>query len=150
MFKIIEEYPENSSILLVSSNPTLNRIVTLNEPPEHQQTTILPLEERRKIHNRSCTLRQRRRLYQYKITCRDIDSRFSIRKIKQMLDDNHIDFTAVNTVKSNSRNKAVLYIGVDDPAIARYTPFIQTLFDTQNYNRIYKHHYNFPVNHRYR
>jgi hypothetical protein len=90
------------------------------------------------IHNRSCTLRQRRRLYRHKITIYDVDPRFSIRKIKQMLDDHHIDFTAVNTVKSNSTNKRTLYIGIEDPAlIRRHKGLLQSLFNTRNYNRIY-------------
>jgi len=111
----------------------------MTEPNEHQQTNVLTPAERKKILNRSCTLHQRQRLYQHKITIHDVDPRFSIPKIKQVLDDNHIDFTAVNTVKSNSRNKAVLYIGVNDYASIRtHEAFARTLFTTRNYNRIYQ------------
>ena len=146
----LQPVPDENDELLVYSNPTPNRIVTLNGPPEQQEETILTPEERRVVHNRSCTLRQRRRLYQYKITCRDIDSRFPIRTIKQMLEDNHIHYKAVNTVKSHLKNKATLYIGVEDPKMTRYTRFIQTLFNTENYNRRYHHNYNYLQNRRYR
>ncbi len=59
-----------------------------------------------------------------------------------MLDDYHIPFTAVNTVKSKSTNKTTLYIGVEDPLLIQHVGFIKTLFNTKNYNKIYKNNYN--------
>lgn len=147
----LEQISDDDDNMIISSQSTSNRIVTLTEPTEHQQTTGLTLAQRKQIHNRSCTLRQRRRLYEYKITCHDIDSRFAIRKIKQMLDEKNIPWTAVNTVKSQTPGKSTLYIGVESPSIARrHAAFVQTLFDTPNYNRIYRRNYNYPANHRYR
>lgn len=143
----------NDDTLIVNLSPTTKRIVTsgLTTSTENQSTIALTLAERRKIHNRTATLRQRRRLYAHKITCHDVDSRFAIRKIKQMLDDNYIPFIAVNVVKSQTSGKSTLYIGVDDESFARRNAaFVQTLFDTRNYNRIYKHNYNYPTKYRHR
>jgi hypothetical protein len=147
----LEPISDDDDNLIVDATSTTNRIVTTTESPERQTTSNLTLAERKQIHNRSCTLRQRRRLYEYKIVCRNIDSRFFIRKIKQMLDDNYIPFVAVNTVKSHTPGKSTLYIGVKDLTIVRrHQAFVQTLFDTRNYDRIYKENYNYPVNRRYR
>jgi hypothetical protein len=134
----LEQISDDDDNMIISSQSTSNRIVQIAEPTEHQQPNVLLLAIRKQIHNRSCTLRQRRRLYQHKFTIYEVDPRFSIRKIKQMLDDYHIDFTAVNTVKSNSTNKRTLYIGIEDPTlIRRHKRLLQSLFNTRNYNRIY-------------
>ena len=147
---ILEPILEEDDDLIISSTSTTDRMVTITKPLKHQQTTNLSTADRKKIHNRSCTLRQRRRLYEYKITCPEIDSRFAIRTIKQMLDDHHINFTAVNTVKSRSNSKAVLYIGVDDStAIQTYGTRVRALFTTENYNRIYHRNYNYQSDNRY-
>lgn len=145
----LEKISEDDDDLIVSSTTKTNRNVIVNQPSA-QRTSQLPLAQRRQIHNRTCTLRQRRRLYQHKVSCYDIDNRFSIRKIKQLLDDNHIQFTAVNTVRSKSTNKTILYVGVKDSTfIKQYQELIQHLFKTKNYDRIYHRNVNyFFDNHR--
>ncbi|CAF4549717.1 unnamed protein product, partial [Rotaria sp. Silwood2] len=49
----------------------------------HLRQEILTKEERKKIHNRSCTLKQRKKHYRYEIIRRGIDHRFTITKIKK-------------------------------------------------------------------
>jgi hypothetical protein len=131
-------------------------MMRLSFPRSQQQIELLRSihhlisAERHKIQNRSCTVRQRRRLYQYKITCYDIDRRFAIRTIKQMLDDSGIKFTAMNKVKSKWSNTAILYVGVYNvESIRRHTPLIRTLFTERNYNRIYKRNHNYPSTMKY-
>jgi len=65
-------------------------------------------------------------------------------KTHAMLDDYHIDFTAVNTVKSRSTNKTILYIGVPNSVlIQQHTPLVRTLFTRTNHNKIYNRNYNY-------
>lgn len=147
-FEIELEPISEDDDIIIPSKSTTNRIVTITEQSNVKQppSRNLTLEQRKRLHNRGCTLRQRRRLYQHKITCYDIDSRFAVRKIKQMLDDYHVDFTAINKVKSQTTNTTILYVGVHTfESIIRYKPLLQTLFTTRNYNRIYNNNYNYPL-----
>lgn len=155
----LEPVSEDDDIIL--SSTTTNRVVTVTTQPERQpspesipderpQTSELTPTERKRIHNRSSTLRQRRRLFKHKITCYNIDPRFCIRKIKQMLDDNYINFTPVNTVKCRYTNKTILYIAVEDrQSVQQHQALIYTLFTTRNYNKIYRKNYNYPLNYHY-
>ena len=139
-----EPISDDDDHLIVNSTSTTNRMVVLTKPSQRQTTSDLTLDERKKIHNRSRTLHQRQRLYEYKIVCYNIDSRFAMRKIRQTLDDNHIPYRAINTVKTRTPRKSTLYIGVYNTTdIQRYQAYVQTLFDTRSYNRIYKRNYNY-------
>ncbi|CAF2168521.1 unnamed protein product [Rotaria magnacalcarata] len=50
--------------------------------PEHAELTSA---QKKKIHNRSCTIKQRYSYYRHELTFRNIDRRFTIRKIKNIL-----------------------------------------------------------------
>ncbi|CAF3999830.1 unnamed protein product, partial [Rotaria sordida] len=90
--------------------PSIN---TSTNEPEHKQ---LSQEEKKKIHNRSCTIKQRRRYYQHEIIIKNIDKRFKIREIKDILRHKNISFFAVNISTSSTANKRKLYIGIRDPS----------------------------------
>ena len=115
-------------------------------PPEiekqNQQEEKLSAEQRKKIHNRSCTLRQRRRLYQNEIILRNIDRRFTITTIKQILQENHVVYCAVNNPTSKLTNKTSLFIGVEDKKlIPEYRNKIKHLFDSEHYEQIRMNRY---------
>ncbi|CAF5174316.1 unnamed protein product, partial [Rotaria magnacalcarata] len=87
---------------------TFNTQLSILEPKQNEQ---LSNEERKKIHNRTCTIKQRRRYYQYEIICRNIDRRFSISDIKRILQQHNILFNLINFSSSINRDKT-LYIGI--------------------------------------
>jgi hypothetical protein len=97
----------------------------------------LTSEQRRKIHNRRCTIKQRNRAYQCEIIRRNIDRRFSIRQIKQILDQQHVSFAAVNVTTSTVTGKTSLYIGIKDRTnIRRYETKTKNLFTADHYDRM--------------
>ena len=87
-------------------NQTNSDEVEIND----QQRTVLSKEERRRIHNRSCTVKQRRRYYRHTIIVENISGRLTIPRIKKILRSNKIDFFAVNTPMI--ANKRSLVIGI--------------------------------------
>lgn len=108
---------------------------------EHQQKLInnkqhnpLTIEERKKIHNRSTTLKQRIRSYKHEIIQRHIDKRFTISDIKNVLRQNSIKFTAINTSTSSTTNDKSLYIGIkNEHLLETYKEKTKELFTTANY-----------------
>ena len=91
--------------------------------------------ERRKIHNRSCTLRQRRRHYRHEIIRRNIDRRFTITQVKTVLRQLHIPFNAINISRSSITHKCSLYIGIRNPSqLHTYRCQTRYLFTTEHYN----------------
>ena len=101
-----------------SSNgtPSSNGIFSSNEILSSNGQLIgqtLTVEQRKKIHNRSCTVKQRQRAYQKELIFRNIEKRFSITQIKKILKESDIDRSAVNKWTSRS-NQTSLYIGVKD------------------------------------
>ncbi|CAF4430412.1 unnamed protein product, partial [Rotaria magnacalcarata] len=102
--------------------------------PEHKPQQ-LSMEERKRIHNRSCTLKQRKRLYRQEIVCENTDARFTTTKIKQLLRERNIEFSAINRSQSKL-NKRTLYIGIKNiNHMPRYEILTKYLFSTANYNR---------------
>ncbi|CAF3266164.1 unnamed protein product [Rotaria sp. Silwood2] len=99
------------------------------------KTQQLPAEQRKRIHNRSCTLKQRRRYYQSEIIIKNIDKRFTIREIKDILKYQNVSFYAVNTSISSRTNERTLYIGIRDiTKLSLYEHEIKQLF-TSSYFR---------------
>lgn len=64
---------------------------------EQHQLKHHPLtrEQRKRIHSRSCTLKQRRRYYRHELIFSNIDHQFTIRRIKSILRQLNIRFYAV-------------------------------------------------------
>jgi hypothetical protein len=131
--------------------PVIHEPISAND--EQQPTPDYPQqlseEERKRIHNRSCTLRQRKRQYKHEIIYRHFDRRFSISKVKQLLRANSIEFSALNTSKPSS-NHDTLYIGIKYPDKAtEYEQTIKNLFSTENYHRLYHYQSRSNNHHRY-
>ncbi|CAF1045810.1 unnamed protein product [Rotaria sordida] len=101
-----------------------------------QRTRQLTKEEKHKIHNRACTLEQRKRYYQYGIKHRNIDKQFTIRNIKDILRQHRISFTAINFSTSSITHERTLYIGIKDASkLETYEIQIQNLFTREHYKQ---------------
>ena len=122
----------------VPTNPSIN------EPKHRKQLTS---EEKRQIHNRSCTLKQRKRLYKHEIIRRGIDRRFTITDIKQILRQHSIKFCAVNITTSSVTHRTSLYIGIkNSKSLSKYEHQTRNLFSSDQYDQLYskqhrRHHY---------
>jgi hypothetical protein len=152
-----------------SSNRNSSSTSTINPAPStHHPSTQLNSDreqltdaQKKKIHNRSCTLKQRRRYYRNEIIRRGIDDRFTINRIKGILRQLNIPFNVINKSTSEITNKTSLYIGIQDPPqIETYERATRNLFTTQHYNELkhrqqrpdryqYKHRYEHERKHRY-
>ncbi|CAF3648299.1 unnamed protein product [Rotaria sordida] len=96
----------------------------------------LSREERKRIHNRSYTLKQRKKLYQHEIIIHYIDHRFTITNIKTILRQNSVAFSAVNTSTSSRTNRRTLYIGTKHKhLLSEYEQQIKYLFTTEHYKQ---------------
>ncbi|CAF1350629.1 unnamed protein product [Rotaria sordida] len=96
----------------------------------------LSREERKRIHNRSYTLKQRKKLYQHEIIIHYIDHRFTITNIKMILRQNSVAFSAVNTSISSRTNRRTLYIGTKHKhLLSEYKQQIKYLFTTEHYKQ---------------
>ena len=92
--------------------------------------------EKKKIHNRSCTRKQRRKAYRHEIIKRDIYKRFTITDIKNVLRQLKIDFSIVNTTISQRTNTTTLFIGIKtQELIPQYEAQLQYLFTREHYYR---------------
>ncbi|CAF3847348.1 unnamed protein product, partial [Rotaria sp. Silwood1] len=102
-----------------------------------RRTQQLTEEERRKIHNRTCTRKQRIRYYRNEIQRRNIDKRFSIRNIKRILRQHRIPCTVVNFSTSPMTHQRTLHIGIKDISKKEtYESEIQNLFTRKHYEHI--------------
>ena len=105
----------------------------------HQPSPQLTADERRIIHNRSCTLKQRKRLYTHVIIRRNIDPRFRITDIKNILKSHAVGYTAVNSSTSSLTEKRSLYIGITDGnQLPRFERVTRHLFTSAHYDA-YQH-----------
>jgi hypothetical protein len=90
--------------------------------------------EKKKIHNRTCTIKQRQRCYRNEIIRQDIDNRFSATSIKKILKDLNIPVTLVNKFTSRITNKTTLFIGIKDPThMDIYERVTSKLFSTGHF-----------------
>lgn len=110
------------------------------EQQQHEATTSLTNIERNK-RNRARTLKQRQRHYRHEIIRRGIDSRFSIKIVKEILRRYEIPYTAVNISKSTMTGRTSLYIGIRNPSKLReYEARTKNLFTTDYYNEFRARH----------
>ncbi|CAF1318240.1 unnamed protein product, partial [Rotaria sordida] len=123
----------NNNEQLQQTPPVEPNLVTIESQQRSRQLTK---EEKHKIHNRSCTLKQRKRYYQHGIKCRNIDKRFTIRNIKDILRQHRISFTAINFSTSSTAHERTLHIGVKDISkLETYEIQIQNLFTREHYKQ---------------
>jgi hypothetical protein len=117
-----------------------NTLITSNNDDQQEQTTQrdeLSAEEKRKIHNRTCTIKQRRRYYRNELIFEDIDRRFTIKQIKLILEQQQIPIYVVNAPKSKTTNKRTLFVAVRNPeSIKIYEKQSRGYFTTQHYNEL--------------
>ncbi|CAF3015955.1 unnamed protein product [Rotaria sp. Silwood2] len=117
-----------------ATTQSTNQTLTDEEP---EQNEPLSKEERKKIHNRTCTLKQRRHYYRCEIIRRNIDRRFSICEIKNILRQNNILFYVINISTSSINHNKTLYIGIrDESKLEEYQIKTKTLFTTDHYNQL--------------
>ncbi|CAF1248707.1 unnamed protein product [Rotaria sordida] len=108
-----------------------------NNELQHERANISN-EQKRKIHNRTCTLKQRKKLYKYEIIRRGIDRRFTITLVKEILRERSINFGALNISTSSLTNRTSLYIGIKNPTLlSKYERETRNLFSTDHYNEIH-------------
>ncbi|CAF4247274.1 unnamed protein product, partial [Rotaria sordida] len=79
----------------------------------------------------------------HEIKCRNIDERFTIRNIKDILRQHRISFTAINFSTSSTTQECTLHLGIKDISkLETYEVQIKTLFTSEHYQQIkYKVHH---------
>jgi hypothetical protein len=97
--------------------------------------TAIKLPIRRHIFQ-SSTIKQRQ-YYRHEIIYRNIDRRFTITQIKQILRQQNILFNAVNVSTSSMTRKTSLYVGVKNPnQIKKYENDTWEFFTIDHYNSL--------------
>ncbi|CAF4307240.1 unnamed protein product [Rotaria sp. Silwood2] len=144
----------NESNIILQQHPEIELISSDDDKPEQEQgqqtlTTINEIfnneiqhkradisdEAKRRIHNRSCTLKQRTKLYKCEIIRRGIDRRFTITQIKTVLRELKIDFSIINVSTSKLTNRTSLYIGIKDKQhLSKYEHQTRKLFTSDHCN----------------
>jgi hypothetical protein len=107
-------------------------------------TNPLSEAERKKIHNKSRTRHQRARAYTREIILYNIEKRFRVKMIKQMLKERGVLITQVNPVKSKRTGQITLYIGIKEPIQVEKYEEIKELFTYENYRRLFPHKFKRP------
>ena len=121
----------------MTSNPITNN--TEEQPSSNHHRSDLPAEERKRIHNYSCTLRQRKRSYRHKIVRRSIDRRFTITQIKKILRQHDISFSAVDKSKPLIAPEISLHIGIKEiDKMDEYQRKIKHLFTSNHYRSLHR------------
>ncbi|CAF3361123.1 unnamed protein product [Rotaria socialis] len=127
---------ENNSNLLDHTNVQSESISNFNDQNESKNPREkLSDDQRRQIHNRSCTIKQRRRYYKNELIFQNIDYRFSIKQIKMILKEEKIPFYIVNTTTTNE-NKRKLFVAVRNAKLLKtYEQQTQHLFTKVHYEQ---------------
>jgi hypothetical protein len=131
--------PTPTRTVRINSNPSSNNDIEQADPPATHSKHQNPLSEaeRRKIHNKSCTRRQRTRAYTREIILYNIEKRFRVKTIKQMLKERGVSITQVNPVKSKRTGQITLYIRIKEPVQVEKYEEIKELFTYKNYRRLF-------------
>ncbi len=168
---------ESEDEIFLSNITSKNQIITTNEPvnnriedeqeevgvvngksnQNNEQQTTLTKEEKRKIHNRSCTRKQRARYYRHEIVYHNIDRRFRTRKIKRILRQFNVPYNGVNTSISKRTGRKTLYVGIREPDRLDECKYeTRHFFTTDHYNHLerktyhqHRHRYHRQDYHRY-
>ncbi|CAF3894331.1 unnamed protein product [Rotaria sordida] len=126
----------------ITFDPSSEQSISTHPPQVHTELTS---EQKKKIHNKTCTLRQRQRCYKHELIFKNIDRRFTIRKIKNILRQHNISFyaNAVNTSISRKTNKKQLYVGIREPSLLEdYKAQTKHFFTAKHYHRLQQHRHN--------
>ena len=123
-----------------------------DEPCERQKTPSTDLREllvdvnkrgsltdaeKKKMNNRRCTVNQRKRAYKHEIIHRNIDRRFPVRQIKEILRQLKICFAAINVTTSSITRKTSLYIGIKNAEmLPQYEAITANLFTREHFDQI--------------
>lgn len=123
-----------------------------DEPCERQKTPSIDLKEllvdvnrrasltdaeKKKMNNRRCTVNQRKRAYKHEIIRRNIDRRFPVRQIKEILRQVKICFAAINVTTSSITGKTSLYIGIKDAEmLPQYEAITANLFTREHFDQM--------------
>ncbi|CAF3288684.1 unnamed protein product, partial [Rotaria sp. Silwood2] len=75
---------DNNSTTIDSLHQQSTSTHCISSKLAHARKELTPTEKR-KIHNRSCTLRKRKKYYHHELIFRNIDRRFTIKQIKNVL-----------------------------------------------------------------
>jgi hypothetical protein len=98
----------------------------------HQNPNELSTDERKRIHNKTCTRKQRDRYYKNKIIIKNFDRRFTINEIKSILKYENIPFYLVNKPKSKITGLRELHIAIRDvEQISVYERRTRNMFTTK-------------------
>jgi hypothetical protein len=130
-------YDRQTEVQLVQVDPSSQATIV-------KYTNPLSEAERRKIHNKSCTRRQRTKAYTREIILYNIEKRFRVKMIKQMLKEHGVLITQVNPVKSKRTGQITLYIGIQEPVQVEKYEEIKELFTYKNYRRLFPYKSNRP------
>jgi hypothetical protein len=88
------------------------RSTTQNAPRTKDKAPLHPYEEQRKRVNGKATVKQRAKNYKHVIIRLEIDSRFSIKAVKEILRAHNVSFSILNISKSKVTGITSLYIGI--------------------------------------
>jgi hypothetical protein len=145
LFVDFERCPPDWESMKTNENESIipdwtNTIIVSNNDNQQEQTAPnneLSAEERRKIHNRTCTIKQRKRYYRNELIFENFDRRFTIKQAKMILEQQQIPVYIVNPVKSKTTNKTTLFAAVRNPeSIKTYEKQSRGYFTTQHYNEL--------------
>ncbi|CAF3080787.1 unnamed protein product, partial [Rotaria sp. Silwood2] len=90
----------------------------------------------------SRTLKQRTRYYQHELIFKNVDHRFTIKQIKNILRQNNISFFAVN-VSTSRTNQKNLYVGIRESSLLKqYEEQTQNFFNSKHYKKLQPRHRN--------
>ena len=154
----VEQIPVNTTTTSSSSNilhqlPAFpSSTTTQKNLASHETDNRIELtkEECKRIHNRSCTLKQRQKYYRHEIIKRDIDRRFTITDIKTILQQYDIQFSAINTTTSRSKQR-ILFIGIKNERMLRmYEERLKHCFTRRHYHEYIEQMRSFVKDDRYR
>ena len=130
-------YERDSSKEIVEEEQRRSPITEQRDPIfTHSSASVHRTEmEKKKRRNHRCTIKQRIRNYRHEIIRRNIDRRFSISMVKEILRRYEIPHVALNISKSQITGRKSLYIGIRDKTmINEYQSRIHDLFTTDYYN----------------
>ena len=126
------ELPNNRTILL--SNEQRKKS---NQSPGNRTQKDLTEDQKKKLHNRICTIKQRMRCYQHEITKKNIENRFNYTDMKMILKRLNIPVNLLNKSTSTRTNTTTLFIGIGYPEnMDIYKPKTATLFSTEHYRQL--------------
>ncbi|CAF1513304.1 unnamed protein product [Adineta steineri] len=108
----------------------------LHEQPHEQLHEQSPEDKQKRIHNRKCTVKQRRRYYRNKLIFYNVYHRFSVKQTKNILKQEHIPIYVVQPKKS-STNQHSLHVAVRNPEFIRsYERQTQGFFTKKHYDEL--------------